>query len=608
MCGIFGMFLNRPLTPKDIRRGQTATDRLAHRGPDGGGYWHDVEAGVFLGHRRLAIIDPTPSSDQPMLLDNGIITYNGELYNFIEVRDALIQAGRSFKTDGDTEVLLAAWQTWGVEAFHRLDGMFAFAIWNGGALTLAVDPFAEKPLYWLRRPEGIYFASEVEPLREIGGLVFEPTPQEVALFVMLGYIPAPQTGYAGLQMLPPATVMTFRPGQAPQAECYWTPPLATERGSGPALPLSDAELDGIQEILVTSIRRRLRSDVPLGLFLSGGIDSSLVAAIASRDCGQTPTALTVSFPDGVDEVAAARAIAEHLGLPHVAVDSHADESWRQAPAELQSLYGVPNDNFTAWSIRLMSSLARRHMTVALSGLGGDEVFFGYNKYTFLWRRRGAFALPGWLTWPAAALSHLPGAPAMLKLAAEYLQGNNFQRFLAVKNGGLNAAIVDEDLSVLGSEFGFGDGRPLYLQARDFDMRYGLTNSYNPAVDRGSMRSSLEVRTPFLSRSLVEAVAKLDARALIAFGQKSVLRRLLERYLPPALCAGPKRGFVFPMHRYLDAQPQSAPRILGIGKQYAEAIWRERGAAPQSAIALRLDLLRHMMAKAASDQIGLPLRS
>lgn len=592
------MLLNRPLTAEDVARGRLMTDRLSYRGPDGSGDWHDAEKGVFLGHRRLAIIDPRPESDQPMRLGGDVITYNGEIYNFLELRQALSQAGVGFTTSGDTEVLLAAWQKWGPAALDRVDGMFAFAIWNGEILTLAVDAFAEKPLYWLQQPEGMYFASEVAPLREIASLAFQPSAEEIGLFMMLGYIPAPNTGYPGLQVLPPATQLTFRSGRVVQQKTYWTSPPAQERGKAAPAPLGEKELDVVHDALVTSVRRRLRSDVPLGLFLSGGVDSSLVAAISARDCGQTPTALTVSFPDGVDEAASAQAIAAHLGLPHVVVDSREDDSWRQAPAELQSLYGVPNDNFTAWSIRLLSALARQYMTVALSGLGGDEIFFGYNKYSFLWQRRHTFALPEWITAPAAMMARLPGMPAALHQVADYLQGNAFERFISVKNGGLNAGMVDADLSVFATAYGFGDGRPLYLQARDFDIRHGLTGSYNPAVDRGSMRASLEVRTPFLSRSLVEAVAGFDARALIAFGQKSVLRRLLERYMPAALFSGPKRGFVFPMQRYLETRSPQVPRITGVSATASEAIWQRRSGAPQTAMALRLDLLHHMMTETA----------
>ncbi|WP_341913895.1 asparagine synthase (glutamine-hydrolyzing) [Ferrovibrio terrae] len=595
MCGIFGMYLNRPLTPEDVARGERGTGMLAHRGPDGAGYWQDADAGIFFGHRRLAIIDPTAASDQPMRRQAVTICYNGELYNYVEIREALRQQGRVFDTSGDTEVLLQAYLAWGKAAFRRFDGMFALALWDGGSLTLACDPFGEKPLYWLQREEGIYFASEAQVLINLFRLDFDAAPETLTTFLVLGYLPGANTGYPGLKALSPASLAVFRRGQAPVIEKYWTPPEA-HIGSGEPAILTEAELDRIHDVLTESTRRRLRSDVPLGLFLSAGVDSTLVAAMIAKDCGQAVTAFTVAFPDGADETGAAGAIARHFGLPHVVVDSHADESWRDAPGELSRLYGVPNDNFTAWSVRLMSRLARQHMTVALSGLGGDEIFFGYNKYMFLWRRQHAFALPSWLTVLCLTASRLPGMPSGLRNALGYLQGSEFDRFSLVKNPGLIGMLAEltanmPDRAALLT----ADAAPLFLKARNFDLQYGLPGSYIPAIDRGSMRASLEVRTPFLSTAVLETVSSLDPRSLIAFGQKSVLRRLLARYLPPEMVDRPKQGFVFPLDRYLRSAPDRLLVIPHLPSARVAEIWCRRRENAYAPLAFRLKILENLVA-------------
>ena len=608
MCGIFGFMLNRPLTPDDKLLGRRGTEMLRHRGPDGSGEWLDEDRGVYLGHRRLAIIDLTAASDQPMVDGRLILTYNGELYNFAEIRDSLAQLGHRFTSTGDTEVVLKAWSEWGEQALDRFDGMFALVIHDGEQLHLVTDPFGEKPLYWARTAEGIYFASEAQVLIELLGLTFAPSDGDIAAIMALGFIPAPGTGYTGFEVVPPATHLRLTASGPLSARCYWTAPRA-EPHRGRLRPLSTTQIDCIQEALFNSLKRRVRADVPVGLFLSSGVDSSLIAAMVAKDLKLDLQTFTVSFPDGVDESAAASEIAGALGLRHEVVDSRDDNSGRDAMDALTSLYGVPNDNLTALSMHQMSALARRHMTVALSGVGGDELFYGYGKYSFLYKNRYVYRLPEKLISALLGLHPLMRRNRLWNTAARLLSGDRAWRYVSLKNSGLG-----ELLDGLPGRVGWRrsdftpEGRDLLYQVRDYDMAVTLPGSYIPAIDRGSMRAGLEVRTPFLSRDLVETIAAMDQRAFLAFGQKNVLRRIFSRYIPDKFIRPSKQGFVFPAERYLAAQSDRAPRIDRIPPRIAETIWKHGGDERYRGLAIRLSMLQAIdkIAAPPNDRVRAPL--
>ncbi len=590
MCGIFGFVLNRPLDPDDVAFGRRGTEMLRHRGPDDGGEWVNEQNGVYLGHRRLAIIDPTPASNQPMIHDRFVLTYNGEIYNFEDIRQTLEALGYRFETVGDTEVLLKSWAEWGENALDRFDGMFAFAMFDGGQLHLVTDPFGEKPMYWVRTVDGVYFASEAQVLIELLDLAFSPMDRDIAAIMALGFIPAPATGFAGLEAVPPATHLRLTAKGPVSVRRYWTPPYAQPH-RGRLRPLSSQQLDRIQEALLVSLKRRVRADVPVGLFLSSGVDSSLVAVMVAKDLKRDLGAFTVSFPDGADESEAARRIASYLRLSHQLVDSREVEGWRDAPKTLAALHGVPNDNLTALPVYQMASLARRYMTVAVAGLGGDDLFYGYGKYAFLYRWRHAYRLPAKLLTASSGLAALLRPIRSWRLASQLLRGNRGWRFVSIKNNGLGP-LFDGLPGHLDWENGRfrPERRELVYQVRDFDMRVTLPSSYIPAIDRGSMRASLEVRTPFLSRELVETVAQMDQRAFLAFGQKEVLRQILYRYIPKDYISRIKRGFVFPTHRYLATRSDVTPRVEGVPSHIAETIWKYRRDERYGGLAIRLSVL------------------
>ena len=590
MCGIFGFWLRRPLVDDDIAFGRRATAMLAHRGPDGQGEWIGRKAGIFFGHRRLAILDLSDASAQPMQRNGGVIAFNGEIYNFQELRSELVGLGECFITSGDTEVLLKAWQRWGVNCLDNLDGMFAAAIYDGSKLHLFTDPFGEKPLFIAKTIDGIFFASEAQVLIDTLELVYEPSEEEVTQFLALGFIPTPGTGFPGLEWLPPATLRSYNQTLYFNQSRYWE--MSHESASQLESRFTESDLDTLGEILTRLLRRRLRADVPIGLFLSSGVDSALIGALVSRELHTSLNSMTVSFADGEDETRSAMAIANHLGLPHEVIDSRLDPHWKEMPVTLASFFGIPNDNTTAISIYQMAKLAHSRMIVALSGLGGDEAFYGYNKYKFLYKWRHIYRIPYQLFFP-------------IKMAGRFLNktcprwdqferffcGNGEGRFLAIKNREIGELIRKGRLKVpLLPDFD-KRGRDLVRAARDFDLRQTLPASYAAAVDRGSMRAGLEVRTPYLSRELFDHVNNFSLATM--FGgdrQKMPLRRLLARYLPDELIEGRKQGFIFPLERYLKTFGDfSAPQFDARTLQFSD-LWDRRLERGCDSVVLRMMIL------------------
>lgn len=544
MCGIIGCKLKRPLTHGDIERMRAMRDLMTHRGPDGAGEYILEQEGLFLGHRRLSIIDPEPRSAQPYIDDQMVITYNGEIYNYLELREEL-SAYTKFETSGDTEVLIKAWRQWGASCLDKLDGMYAFAIKDKNGLHIVTDVFGEKPLYIHENSDGIYFASEPAPLIKILDLKWKPSHSDLNDFLNLGYIRPPYTGFEGLENIAPASHITIHPNNLRTAKTYWTITLP-QSCKGSVRPFEETQINDVRDLLCSSLEKRLRSDVPIGLFLSGGIDSALIAALATKELGTKLHSYTVSFADKTDESEYASKIANYLGMPHTLIASHQDSAIQNAPHELLNLYGVLNDNTTGFAVSKMCKNAKDHLTVALSGLGGDELFFGYNKYDYLYKNRMLYDLSSHVQSLLPALAALPFSKT--QTAAKMLQGTIGQQFLQIKNGLAQQAIIQMGYGDRG-DFWEWDNEPYYSQARKLDLICTMPQSYIPAVDRGSMQHSVEVRTPFLNRKLLNYILTLDQRALIHFGKKNLLQSMVKRYMPLDLLTPRKQGFVYPLSSY-----------------------------------------------------------
>ncbi len=591
MCGIFGLFLSRSLTEADISLGRLGCEALAHRGPDGDGEWFDIDAGVYLGHRRLSILDLSDAASQPMKSNANVLSYNGEVYNFLELRSRLKGLGATFTSTGDTEVLLRGWEHWGSEVLDHIDGMFAFALWDGQHGYLSIDAFGEKQLFYAITSDGIYFSSELLPLAQLLEAERDINEELLTAYLCLGYFPSPATAYKKIKRLDPGTFLTINQGQVKEEKTYWKPsPL--EAGRGRVRPLSEQNLDRIRDVLIQSIERRLLADVPLCLFLSSGVDSSLVASLLKCELEKDVTCLTVSFPRGavVNEAPVARRIAGHLGLEFIEVESSETSSAAGADAVLD-FFGQPNSGLTVIPQYQVASSAVSNFSVAIGGMGGDELFCGYFKHWFFYRYRHLYALPESLRLGLGGFAGMmPGSFSRIRHFSNLVGVRSKEFYLANKNypciEWLRQLPKYEEWT--DSEF-MGMEQP-ELSIPFYELTKIMANCQLPSLDLGSMRASLELRTPFLCRALIDELANHDARAFMAFGQKSVLRRLLGRYLPEELRDQPKMGFVFPADIFLKPYSDKAPDVSGLPRSFVDKAWENRSAQGWSSIAVRLALL------------------
>ena len=593
MCGIFGFYLNRRLNEKDLLLGKSGMKALRHRGPDYSNYWTSIENGIFLGHTRLSIIDLSEQSNQPMIRDNAVLAYNGEIYNYVELKKELVNQGFAFTSSGDAEVLLNSWHRWKTDALNHFDGMFAFALYQDKQLHLATDPFGEKPLYWTRTKEGIYFSSEPNPLVKLLSIKPNFSLEDITSFLCLGFLPDSSSGYSNLHRMPPGSHFICSPNKNIEERKYWSPSkLNTCKEK--TQELSEKNLDDISHALIESLRVRLRSDVPLGFFLSSGVDSSLITALAVKELNHKPLALTVSFPDKEvnDESDAAEGIAKFLGLNHKKINS-LDDPARAKPSLIFDLFGEANDNLTVAAFYQMSKVARSLIKVAVTGMGGDELFYGYSKYQTLYQWRHLLSLPQSVRKSLSLLLPDRILGGRFSYLSQVLSSSDTSQFIAVKNPACCRWLwklpqVENVSRKLFSGLNF----PLDIKGRYFDLINTMPYTFIPAVERGSMRASLEVRTPFLNRRLFEIISNLDQRSFVSFGQKSILRRILKRYLPEKLFNYPKRGFNYPTGYFLKEYERTIPKIEGLPEKNTELAWKQRNQKGWQKLALRLAILNH----------------
>jgi asparagine synthase (glutamine-hydrolysing) len=581
MCGIAGLF---HLTGGTAERGPAAmaramADTLAHRGPDGGDAWGDADAGIALGHRRLAIIDLTPTGAQPMHSADGryVITYNGEVYNFRELRRELEARGHAFRGTSDTEVMLAAFSQWGVEkAVERFVGMFAFGVFDRRErrLYLVRDRLGIKPLYWTLSGGCLLFGSELRALMAHSAFRAEIDREAVSAFLRYGYVPTPATIFRGVQKLPPGCILSVSLGEESKIKPYWR--LSEIVAQPPRVSLSADEaattLDGL---LREAVRGRMIADVPIGAFLSGGTDSATIVALMQSCTDRPVRTFTIGFHEAAyDESPYARDIAGRLGTEHTEVTLGADDALALV-GDIADWFDEPFADSSQLPTYLVSRMTRQHVTVALSGDGGDELFGGYPKYDMLeasWRRIGRLphplrALAGqWLTrLPKPMLATAAGL--MLDPGRAERVGEKARRFaaaLAAKTGddaaaALNIVGTDQAGLVIGATGSLQLKRmpdlaaalpdlPSRMQAED--MANYLPDDILTKVDRCSMAVSLEARVPLLDHRVVEFVWSLPRVIRRGREPKALLKSVLARYLPPALVDRPKRGFSVPLDKWL----------------------------------------------------------
>ena len=561
MCGIVGVAGNVRIATESLL---AMRDSLQHRGPDDAGIWWSEDRGVGLGHRRLAIIDLSAAGRQPMTDISGSlqIVFNGEIYNYQELRKELEGLGRRFQTATDTEVILEAYLTWGSDCLPRLNGMFAFALYDARQrrLLLARDPAGEKPLFYRVDAGTLVFASELKALLADPSCPRELDADALDAYLAFGYVPGEHCLLRGIHKLPQGHALTFdvRSG-ASRTWAYWVlPPHESSAAT------DDELLDELEHLLADSVRLRLIADVPVGVMLSGGVDSSLVAAMAARVSSGRIKTFNISFPGygAFDESPYARAVARHFGAEHV--ELAAEPATVDLLPELARQYDEPIADSSMVPTYLVSRLIRQHATVALGGDGGDELFGGYYQHSWVQQQN---RIGDWLPRPAQRAAR----SAVTRLMPVGAKGRNYLLGLTAGHP-FNIVqfnvIFDADarqrlLAPLGARRPAPGGPETYKaalcldratplqQATALDFRTYLPDDILTKVDRASMLCSLEVRAPFLDTRLIDLAFRRipDRLRATARERKILLRRLAERVLPSGLDLTRKQGFVMPLDKW-----------------------------------------------------------
>jgi asparagine synthase (glutamine-hydrolysing) len=583
MCGIAGFLDTRSaVSSAEMNEVSAAMNRsLQHRGPDDDGIWIDVEAGISFVHRRLSIVDLSPAGHQPMVSADGryVITFNGEIYSFPEIRKDLEARGVRFHGHSDTEVILESIALLGLDAtLSRMIGMFAIALWDRRerTLTLIRDRLGIKPLYWAKFGGLFLFGSELKALRAHPGWTPRIDQSAVASFMRYNYVPAPHTIYENVHKLEPGTALTLPWHGEPRGERYWDARVVARDGMRRPLEGDDAELtEQLEGLLQDAVRRRMIADVPLGAFLSGGIDSSTVVALMqSANAGKVRT-FTIGFAEAdFDEAPHAAAVARHLGTEHTELTVTAAQALDVIP-RLPEWFDEPFADSSQIPTYLVSAMTRRHVTVALSGDGGDELFGGYNRYqlnTRFWRNLALLPLPLRRELARAVtaispdrltrlLSALPGirVPSQIgdkfhKAAALLAQRDPGALYLQLVTHWDPAAVAPgaaEARGVLFDERIAEEFPDLSLRMQFLDLVTYLPDDILTKVDRASMAVALEARVPLIDHRVVEHAWRLPQRMKIRNGEsKWVLRRILERHVPRSLTERPKMGFSIPLGDWL----------------------------------------------------------
>jgi len=582
MCGIAGAVAlksipNRTSDPLD-RIVERMSKCLTHRGPDGSGLWKASSGLVALAHRRLAIIDLSDGGRQPMeYAERFWITFNGEIYNFRELHTELRTLGHGFRSESDTEVLLAAIAQWGIDdALRRCVGMFALAVWDerDQVLHLARDRMGEKPLYLAELSGHLFFASELRAFRAIPGFDARISAGAANAYLRDGCVPGTLSMYEGVYKLPPGHIITVRAGLSSgelRPRPYWSCRDAVTRGMESPIDDAGAAVARGEELIRQSVRGQMHADVPTGAFLSGGIDSSLVTAVMQHQSSQPVRTFTVAFDDPrYDESRHARAIASHLGTRHEEFSLREKEIVDQVPAMIHYM-DEPTANGSFFPVYLISRLARTQVKVVLSGDGGDELFAGYNRYALApraWRRsrwiptllRRPFAdflsgggSPGssWLVSKVGRFGSQVGSADARRKLAHILRSETFsETYLRLTSWWFEPSILEGSPAPPARDWPsrFTSDLPSMLLADQINY---LPDDNLAKVDRASMATSLETRLPLLDHRLVEFSWQLPTHLkLRGRTTKWLLRAVLDRYVPRSLIERPKMGFSVPVDKWL----------------------------------------------------------
>ncbi|WP_375462868.1 asparagine synthase (glutamine-hydrolyzing) [uncultured Methylobacterium sp.] len=592
MCGIAGLI--DPRLSADALGGtaDAMTDALSRRGPDGRGIWSDPERGVALGHRRLAIVELSEAGAQPMASADGrwVVSYNGELYDALAHRPGLEAAGYPFRGASDTEVLVALIARDGVAgALAQVEGIFAFAAWDRRErrLWLARDRMGVKPLFFACEARRLLFGSQLAALTACPGFGPEIDPAAVSSLLRHGYVPAPGSILRGVEKLAAGHILSWRPGEAPRIEAYWSLDAAIARGRAePFRGSAEDAADALETILAAAVRRQLMSDVPLGAFLSGGVDSSTIAALMAAGGGR-PRTFAAGFHEdpSLDESPHAAAVARHLGTDHTTIPIGEAEALALVE-RLPAIFDEPLADPSGLPTHLLCAAVRgAGLTVALSGDGGDELFSGYDRYALarrfaqriepVPRPLRALAAGAIRCAPRGATAVLaralpepwggPEAADRLRKAGAQLPGTGFDLYRRLLTLNPDARALARGVPGLPSPMDEPSDLPLPHRMRRLDALAYLPDDVLAKVDRASMAVGLEARVPLLDRAVVEFAWTLPDAVLTRDGRgKWPLRAVLARHVPPALFARRKQGFAPPLAAWLRGPLRAYARALLMG--------------------------------------------
>ncbi|MBB5039957.1 asparagine synthase (glutamine-hydrolyzing) [Prosthecobacter dejongeii] len=592
MCGIAGYFtLPRSRTSDQMTAEITRmTDAIILRGPDDAGAWVDAETGIALGHRRLSILDLSPLGHQPMASADGrfVLVFNGEIYNFQELRAELEPHGHSWRGHSDTEVMLAAFLQWGVaEATRQFNGMFAFAVWDKQerALHLGRDRLGEKPLYYGWLGNTFVFASELKAVRQFPGFDAGINRDALCSQLRFNYIPDPHCIYQGFHKLPPASLITLSaPGDKPVPQLYWSLREVIEYGVDHPFTGTETEaIDTFESILRKAVGMRMISDVPLGAFLSGGVDSSLIVAMMQAQSTRPVRTFTIGFdvPE-YNEAEFAKAVANHLRTDHTEMYVTGKDALATIPL-LPALYDEPFSDYSQIPTYLVCKMARQHVTVALSGDAGDELFGGYERYFVgrsLWDKF-AWMPPALKKTVAGAMTFLPphtlnslgsmAGPVLPKRLRHVPFGDKLHKLAEVVAApGMETLYLNlmshwkqpENIVIGGhdpqtsitNKKGWPRVTDFTHRMMHLDMENYLPGDILTKVDRAAMGVSLEGRIPLLDTDLIEFAWRVPYSMKVRQGKgKWLMRETLYRHVPKAMIDRPKRGFGVPLGQWLRAE-------------------------------------------------------
>jgi asparagine synthase (glutamine-hydrolysing) len=586
MCGISGILLHPEKS--DLRKLASIarmTTTLQHRGPDAGGTWIDTEGGISLGHRRLSIVDLSEAGKQPMLSrdKNLVMSFNGEIYNFEELRLKLEEMGHHFRGHSDSEVILAAFESFGIEAsLPQFSGMFALGVWDRRNRTLHLmrDRMGKKPLYIAIVRGGIVFASELKAIQAYPGFQPRVDRHAIAMVLQHGFVPDHCCIWEGVFKLPPGSLLSVTAADIENSNVshlrqrvrrWWNLAATAEEGQQNLLTASHSDIESeLDQLLRAAVQQRMKADVPFGVFLSGGIDSSLIAALMQAQSQQPIRSFTIGFSESdYDEAHHAAMVARHFGMEHTEFRVTPSEALATIP-DIPQVWDEPFADESQIPTLLLSQLARQHVTVALSGDGGDECFGGYSRHIAMARLAPLFKISAKLRHMTASALHMQGPEKWEGLLGKLPLSENMRELLSEDNLEKLARVlnVTDDCELYHQlmRFSRGDqptsfgliGRediPTLTDAASrimyCDMASYLVGDLLVKLDRATMAASLEARSPFLDHHVVEFAWRLPTAMKIRNGQgKWLLRQILRRYLPEYLFERPKQGFNVPIGLWL----------------------------------------------------------